>query len=67
MSDIKRPNLPEDGFVRLPQILNLYPVARSTWWLGVREGRFPRPVKLSERVTAWRARDIRAFLRAEGA
>lgn len=54
--------LPETGFLRLPEVLKLYPVSRSTWWAGVRAGRFPQPVKIGERCTAWRAEDIRALI-----
>jgi len=50
--------LPETGFLRLPQVLDVFPVSRSGWWQGVKEGRYPQPVKLSARVTAWRAEDI---------
>lgn len=54
--------LPETGFLRLPEVLKLYPVSRSTWWAGVRTGRYPQPVKIGERCTAWRAEDIRALI-----
>jgi len=57
--------LPNEGYVRLPTILAVFPVGKSTWWLGVRNGRFPPPVKLGPRTTAWRVEDIRALL--EGA
>lgn len=50
------------GFLRLPQVLSLYPVSKSTWWKGVAEGRYPKPVKLGERATAWRAEDILALI-----
>ena len=58
--------LPQTGFIRLPQVLQLYPVSRSTLWLRVKEGRFPAPVKLSERVTAWKVETLREFLAAAG-
>ena len=54
--------LPQTGFIRLPQVLELYPVSKSTLWLRVKEGRFPAPVKLSERVTAWDIKTVLAFL-----
>lgn len=57
--------LPETGFIRLPVILKVYPVGKSTWWAGVKEGRFPQPVKLGPRITAWRVEDIKALI-AEG-
>ena len=54
--------LPETGFVRLSTILKIIPVGRTTWWAGVKTGRFPKPVKLGSRITAWRAEDIRALI-----
>jgi predicted DNA-binding transcriptional regulator AlpA len=55
-------SLPETGFVRLPTILRIYPIGRSTWWQGVKDGKFPKPVKLGERTTAWRVEDIKALI-----
>lgn len=56
--------LPPAGFLRLPQVLALYPVSKSTWWKGVAEGRYPAPVKIGQRATAWRAEDICALIEA---
>lgn len=58
--------IPQTGFVRLPNILapdGPIPVSKSTWWAGVKSGRYPKPVKLGPRITAWRAEDIRALIR----
>jgi predicted DNA-binding transcriptional regulator AlpA len=55
-------SLPETGFVRLPAILALIPISRSSWWAGIKAGRFPRPAKLGSRISAWRAEDIRALI-----
>lgn len=46
------------GFYRIPEILELFPVSRSTWWKGVKEGRYPQPVKLGPKMTAWKIADI---------
>ncbi|MDY0029774.1 MAG: AlpA family phage regulatory protein [Pseudobdellovibrionaceae bacterium] len=54
--------LPETGFVRLPEVLKVFPVSKSTWWSGVKEGRYPRPVKLGPKITAWRVEDIRGLI-----
>ena len=57
--------LPTTGFVRLPGILapkGPIPVSKSTWWAGVKDGRFPKPIKLGPRITAWRVDDIRALI-----
>lgn len=58
-------HFPETGFVRLKQILGPQgpiPVSKSTWWAGVKSGRYPKPVKLGRRITAWRAEDIRKLI-----
>lgn len=54
--------LPLTGFVRLPTVLYHFPVSRSAWWQGVKDGRFPEPVKLGPNTTAWKAEDIRALI-----
>ena len=68
--------LPETGFLRLKQILGdpkanppippLIPVSKSTWWAGVKDGIYPKPVKLGKRITAWRVEDIRALMERLG-
>jgi prophage regulatory protein len=52
------PPLPA-GFLRLPQVLALIPISRRTWFRGVKDGRYPQPVKLGARATGWRVEDIR--------
>jgi prophage regulatory protein len=67
--DRPTPAFPIAGFVRLKQILapdGPIPVSKSTWWAGIRDGRFPRPLKLGPGVTVWRAEDITRLL-VEGA
>ena len=46
------------GFLRLPQVLALIPVSKSTWWDGCKKGRYPKPVKIGPNSTAWKAEDI---------
>ncbi|NJD05589.1 MAG: AlpA family phage regulatory protein [Methylococcaceae bacterium] len=65
--------LPETGYLRLPQIVGdkkadppippVIPVSKSTWWAGVKDGRYPKPVKLGPRITAWRVEDIRSLIK----
>ena len=69
--------LPETGYLRLPQIIGdpnsepptpaLIPVGKSTWWDGVRTGRFPASVKLGPKTTVWKVEAIRALLQREAA
>ena len=64
------PPVTQEGFLRVAQIVGdrdrgiapIIPVCKSTWWEGVKSGRFPKPVKLGPRTTAWRVEDIRALI-----
>lgn len=64
--------LSNTGFLRIWQIVGdkkanppvepLIPVGKSTWWHGVKSGKFPPPVKLGIRTTAWKVEDIRKLM-----
>ncbi len=54
--------LPETGYLRLKQVLELIPVSKSTWWAGVKSGKFPQSIKLGARITAWKIEDIRQLI-----
>lgn len=62
--------LPETGFLRQKQILGdpknnipaIIPISRTTWEVGVKEGRFPKPYKIGARANGWKVEDIRALL-----
>lgn len=56
--------LPPTAFLRLPQVLALIPVSESTLLRMVRDGRFKKPTKLSERCSAWRMQDVLDFMAA---
>ena len=66
-------HLPATGYLRLAHIIGdpkatppipaVIPVGKSTWWAGVKSGRYPQPVRtLGLRITAWRVEDIRALI-----
>ena len=60
--------LPQTGFLRQSQIIPaLVPISSATFWHWVKAGKFPAPVRLSKRITAWRAEDIRARLDSHAA
>jgi len=40
----------------------LIPVSKSTWWAGVRSGRFPKAVKVSSRVTCWKEDEVLSYI-----
>jgi prophage regulatory protein len=55
--------LPETGYIRLTTLCKLIPFAKSTIWRKVKKGTFPAPFRLSQKVTAWRAEDIREWMK----
>lgn len=69
--------LPETGFLRLHQIIGnsktnppipaIIPVSKSTWWAGVKSGRYPQLVRtLGSRITAWPVESIRSLIDQNG-
>jgi prophage regulatory protein len=53
------------GYVRLADILapaGPLPISKSTWWAGVKAGRYPAAVKLGRRITAWKVEEILALM-----
>lgn len=49
-----------DRLIRLPDVLAIYPVSRSSWYAGIKNGIYPEPEKIGKRSSAWR---ISAILR----
>ena len=62
--------IPQTGFIRLKTIIGdkkenipaLIPIGRSSWLRGVKEGKYPKPVQLTERTVAWKAEEIRELI-----
>ena len=55
-----------DRILRLPEVLELYPVSRSTWYEGVSSGRYPKSKKISKRSVGWRLHDILELMKQCG-
>jgi len=54
--------LPQEGYIRAKALAPLLGISVVTLWRWSAAGRMPKPVKLSERVTAWRAEDVRMWM-----
>ena len=54
--------LPATGFLRVKQVLKFIPVSRSAWYAGVKEGRYPKPIRIAPRTSIYRAEDLRALI-----
>lgn len=55
-------SLPETGFLRINQVLQLIPISKSAWWAGVKSGKYPQPIKLGKKTTVWRVEDIKTLI-----
>lgn len=62
-SELNTHPLPQEGFVRLPQVLHVLGIGKTSFLAGVKEGRFPAPVQLAKRTIAWRVEDIRELIK----
>jgi prophage regulatory protein len=57
-------DLPDEALIRLRQLLSMgvVPYSGTTLWRKARNNEFPKPVKVSTGITAWRVGDIRSYL-----
>lgn len=57
--------LPDDAYLRQPQLLQVVPFSPATLWRKSKAGTFCKSVRLSDRITAWRVGDVRQWLAAQ--
>lgn len=55
-----------DKLLRMKQVLEVIPVAKSTIWQWVKEDRFPKPIKLGGKTTVWKMSEIQRFVETVG-
>ena len=55
-------SLDGDGYIRLNDVLTVYPVSRAAWYEGVQEGIYPAAVKLGRRSVGWSRAAIRELI-----
>jgi predicted DNA-binding transcriptional regulator AlpA len=54
--------LPDSAYIRLPVMVGLFGISSASIWRGVKNQSIPKPVKLTERTTAWSVRLVREAL-----
>ena len=54
-------SLPLTGYSRASQLLPFLPFGKTTLFSWSADGRFPKPVKLSETITAWSNKQVHAW------
>lgn len=84
MKTIYEIKLPEEGFLRLAQIIGdpgdphadppipptpaIIPVSKTTWFRGIKQGRFPKPVfPFGPRIACYPVETIRELLEKRAA
>lgn len=60
--EIQLPLFPPKRLYRLPQVLELIPVSKSTLWQWIKDGRFPKGIKISNGITAWDAETVHKYI-----
>lgn len=40
----------------------IFPVSRATWYLGIKQGRFPKPKKIGQRINVWKEEEIEELI-----
>jgi len=56
------PILPTEGFVRLPVVLKVLSIGKTSWWNGIKEGKYPKPLLLGKRTARWNVKEIRTLI-----
>lgn len=59
-------SLPDDSLITQTDVLTILRISRTSWWRGVKDGRYPQPIKLGPRMNRWRAGTIRELVRGTG-
>jgi prophage regulatory protein len=55
----------EEGLIRLKAVLEILQISKSTFYAGIKEKRYPRPLHISPRTSAWRRTDILGLIEKE--
>ena len=50
------------SFLRITEVMKKTGIAKSTIWLWVKEDKFPKPIKLSPRITVWKEEKIEEWI-----
>ena len=51
-----------EKLIRVPRVMELTGLAKSTIWAWVKKGKLPKPTKLSYRVSVWKESDILTYI-----
>ena len=56
---------PDESLIRLKAVLEILQISKSTFYAGIKAQRYPRPLHISARTSAWRRADIVALIDQE--
>jgi prophage regulatory protein len=54
--------IPSTGFIRLKKVLEIIPISKSSFWAGIKAGKYPKGVHLGPRTRAWPVEEIRSLI-----
>lgn len=50
--------------LRLSGVLSRFPVSRAHFYAGIKAGKYPKPIRLSDGIVVWNAAEIEALCRS---
>ena len=56
------PTTSPEKLLRLSEVLTRVPISRSAWYMGIKDGKFPPPIKLGPKTSAWRESDVNRLI-----
>ncbi len=59
---IANQQLPTTGYIRIVDLVKFIPLSKNSIWRLSKTGKFPKPVKLSEKCTAWKCEAVHEWL-----
>ncbi|MCZ8074502.1 MAG: AlpA family phage regulatory protein [Paucibacter sp.] len=60
--DTSKPGRPSPTLLRLPMVMHMTGLGRSTIYEVIAKEQFPGPIRLSDRAVAWRQVDLAAWI-----
>jgi prophage regulatory protein len=55
-------SLPDEGFISVDTASVLFEISSATLWRWVKDGNFPKPVKLGDNCTRWNVGTLRKYV-----
>jgi prophage regulatory protein len=52
----------DERILRIPQVIELTGLKKTSLYLMIKSGKFPRPVRIGKRAVGWKLSDLKEWL-----